>query len=500
MTRLFLLLTLSLLLQPARANQDMLDYLYEPALQQEQQLLVDRVLTHARNLEYDNALTLSQTLLESTEDMRKTSVTAFGQIMVNHGIIQSATGEYGQGLTVIENGLEMIEQRTNPFSETLINAIMARALAQYSMDQPADAEDSFRRAQHIMHRNAGVYAVDQISVISWLTRTNLKLGEPLAADREQRFLLKVAEQVYGPDSVELLPVLHRLGGYFANRGSTISVLAADEMRLHRDQLFRYSVNLYQRAVSIIEQNFGENDLRLVQPLRGLANARMLQITNRKYAEAALERSLEIVQSNPNSDATDRARALIDLGDLYVITRDSRASQVYLEAWDILQENEETQELANNLFGAPVRLFPRETPVLPLERRPHAASKGDPLFVSLEYTVNADGGVSKVSVLEKNVPNEQVRLLRHRVKGTKFRPRIVDAEIISTDGLVMYQRYQVIERKGSTTNNHTNEDAPTESEAGEEPSAVADKEPSAVPVKEPSAVPDDDNGISRHPEN
>jgi len=51
----------------------------------------------------------------------------------------------------------------------------------------------------------------------------------------------------------------------------------------------------------IEINYGVNDLRLLAPLRGLASARLFELTQRRYAEVALLRSLEIVNSNPNRD-------------------------------------------------------------------------------------------------------------------------------------------------------------------------------------------------------
>jgi hypothetical protein len=364
-------------------------------------------------------------------------------------------------------------QQTNPFSRKLISGIMAKAITELYLDQYKAAEDSFRRAQHITHRQGGVYAEDQISMVSYLTTAFLKQKDPLAADQQQLFSLRIAENVHGRDSLELLPVLDRLGGYFATRGSAIPAMVTTDIRLERDNLFKTSVQMYQRSVTIIEKNFGENDLRLVQPLRGLASARMLQITNRKYAEAALERSLEIVQSNPQSDTTDRAQALIDLGDLYVITSDRRATNIYLEAWQMLQERSETIELTNALFGTPTRLFPREDRMLYLDRQPDAVEPGTPLFVSLEYNVTPQGTVSRVKVIDRNVPNEQVRALRQKIRSSKFRPRIVDGEILTTEGLTLYQPFKVFRRStGIVQPASTPTDTPSEQAPD---SALADDE-------------------------
>ena len=426
----------------ASAEQDTLLYLYEPTLSPQQQDVLDRMINHASNAEFEVASTLSESLLEAHQVEREHNLVLYGQLMINHGIIRSAALDYEQGLVAIEDGLGHLEHNRNPFSPALVRGIMAKAITEFYLNLSERAKDTFRRAQHILHRNKGVYDSAQLQVISWLTKTSLKQGEVLAADREQRFSLRVAEQAFGPKSVELIPFLNNLGAYFASRGSTIPPMMESKARLQRDLLFRRSINMYQRAVAIIEQNFGEDDIRLVMPLRGLANARILQITNRKYAEAALTRSLEIVNSHPGSDLTERAQAMVDLADLYTITMDEKASDLYQQAWDLLQDNEQTQNLAKQMFASPQRLFPSRSGALYLDRRPDAAEAGDDLFVRIEYTVTDQGKVSHVKVLEKNVPNEQVRMLRYGIRNAKLRPKIDDGAIVATEGLTFYQPYEV----------------------------------------------------------
>jgi len=229
-------------------------------------------------------------------------------------------------------------------------------------------------------------------------------------------------------------------------------------RLQRDLLFRQSTNLYQRAVAIIERNFGDEDIRLVKPLRGLANARILQVTSRKNAEAALVRSLEIVNSHPGSDLTDRTQAMVDLADLYTSTMDDKAPVLYVEAWQLLQENDQTREVAKQMFNSPQRLFPHQNETLYLDRRPDAAEADDELFVRIEYTVTDRGKVSHVNVLEKNVPNEQVRMLRYRLRNAKFRPRIADGETVTTEDLIFHQSYEVLKRTNKSSATQVDDDA------------------------------------------
>ena len=335
------------------AEQDALVYLYEPVIGGRQQSMPRRIEIHALNTEFDAAISLSQDLLDSAEPLRDADPSTYGQVMINHGILRVAAGDYQLGLSIIERGMEFLEARTNPFDEILINSVMSKGIAQMLLGSFTEAEDTFRRAQHITHRNRGVYNEEQLPMISYLAATNLRQRDSLAADQQQRFSLRVAEQSYGPNSIEILPTLIRLGSYFASRGDTIPLGADTELRLLRNILFKDSINLYFRAIEIIELNYGVNDLLLLTPLRGLASARMFEVTQRRYAESALLRSLEIVDSNPNSGLTDRAQALVDLGDFYIITSDKRGQETYLSAWATLQETPETQQLASSLFGSQI---------------------------------------------------------------------------------------------------------------------------------------------------
>lgn len=241
-------------------------------------------------------------------------------------------------------------------------------------------------------------------------------------------------------------MLSSLGSYFASRGDTISLAAATEFRLLRSILFRDAINLYHRAIEIIELNYGVNDLRLLAPLRGLASARMFEITQRRYAETALLRSQEIVDSNPNSQRTDRAQVLVDLGDFYTITSDKRGKETYLSAWAILQETPGTQQLASSLFDSPLRLYPRESPFLFLDRTPDGVTPGVELFADLQYDITSDGRVQGIEVIDKNVPNKGVRLLRQIFRASRYRPRIQDGELVSTDAVQSRQLFAVLYKK------------------------------------------------------
>jgi hypothetical protein len=340
-----------------------------------------------------------------------------------------------------------------------VNGLATQGKRLFDANKLKEAKIAFLLALHLVHREEGLFGINQLPIINNLTATNLRERNSLAADQQQRFSLKVEEQSYGPNSIEILPTLTRLGSYFANRGDTISLAAVTELRMQRAILFKDSVNLYHRAIDIIELNYGVNDLRLLTPLRGLAMARTLEITQRRNAEAPLLRSLEIVDSNPNSDLADRAQAMVDLGDFYIITSDKQAQEIYLNAWTILQETPETQQLASSLFDSPVRLYPRIPPFLYLERTPDGVTTGDELFVNLQYDVSPNGHVRGIELIDRNVSNRGLTFLRQFLRASRFRPRIHNGELVSTEALEIRQLFTVLNNKPLPDDKREKEGAP-----------------------------------------
>lgn len=451
--KVFILIAMMFVCGTLDADDDALDYyfpdlIFKDDLATQQYDSVQRLL---KDGQIEQAREAAEILIDDNLDLAQSNPILFGKLLANLGVILAHQEKYPESMQALDVSIQSIEDASNPYTFTLKKITMARGLVQTRLRLFEEAEESFRRAQHITHRIGGVYSPDQLEVLRHLTRLNLKQGNLIDADREQEFSLRVSEQVYGENSEELLPVLQRLGAYFASRGSMFSLSSGPDFRYFRDQMFRQSLRYYDRAIKIVEDNYGVNDLRLIEPLRGLARARLLQVTHRSASEVALERVVYIVDSNPASDVTDRVKALISLGDIYTITGDKRASDVYLSAWNLMQEDTAYRNLAAEVFGTPTRLHPDMDSVLYLDRLPDAALEEEvELFIDVGYSVLANGRVSNIKLIEKNVPNAQVRYMRALLADARFRPRILDGELVATDNLMIHQTFQVLDRSTPTT--------------------------------------------------
>ncbi|MDZ7684895.1 MAG: hypothetical protein U5O39_07685 [Gammaproteobacteria bacterium] len=103
---------------------------------------------------------------------------------------------------------------------------------------------------------------------------------------------------------------------------------------------------------------------------------------------------------------------------------------------------ELVEVRNEIFGTPKRLFPKPR-AFALDYQPISVDEGEPLFANVEFSVADNGRVARAKVLDGNVPNEKKNALRsHFQSDTKYRPRIVDGEVVETDGLMLHQTFKV----------------------------------------------------------
>ncbi len=452
LTRIPGAILLCLLAADIGASTRYLDYFFTEIgeLSHTEQIDFDRALDLIGEGNIDPALPLINELAAAEEHEPGTQA----RLLANQAILQALVGDVPGALSLLDQAVALVESRAGPFDSLLVNLLSVRGLIQRDQKELDLAEQSFRRAQHITHRQDGVYSRRQLGIVDLLTDLHLQQGLVLAADREQRFNLKISEQAYGANSDSLVPILERLGGYFAQRGDTIPLGPSHIVRpvaseadayteQYRATLFKESIDLFERAIAIIENTYGPTDLRLIEPLHGIAKARLRQRTARKFAEEAMERAVNIVANNPATDTADHARALVSLGDIYNLTSDSRANDTYLAAWRMLNETPELADLQYELFGAPTRLFPEDLSTIVLERQPAAIDADTRLFVDAEFTVIDSGRVANVRILDGNVPNDQKNTLRRHIRSWRFRPRIVDDEFVTTESLMVHQNYIVI---------------------------------------------------------
>lgn len=484
----------------AAASGDYLDYLFrsptitDPGLANQFQQFIANV----DNRQYLSADGQMDKLLAEPA-LAGVTPTTHAELLTDAGILKAVTNQDSQALNLLGQSVSLLEESVERYSPQQFNALMVSGMIKArARDYPA-AVEFYRRAQHVLHLQDGVYTRKQIPVLDQLTNLDQARGTLLLSDVEQTFKLRIAERAYGANSEALIPTLESVAHYFAIRGKGLprfiidydiqvpylqgkvpseivdrtnaassldrrnsgpsiadqdlwtrstSTYGDSQIRIYRGGLFDYAVELYQRAITILEKKYGKNDVRLAQPLQSLSWTRLVEGNHKGAAKQALERATSIIVDSPVTDVEDHVLALVHLGDLYIITNDRRAGAKYHEAWLILSQHPEMKKLGAQLFANPVRLYPEPFNYV-LTRRPEKAGDDQALFAKLRFTVDKAGVPRDVHAVAGNISfSDQGNLATGFGSSTRYRPRLVGGYPVATPDVTYTQSFVVLESQVS----------------------------------------------------
>ncbi|MFC6634659.1 energy transducer TonB [Microbulbifer taiwanensis] len=354
--------------------------------------------------------------------------------------------------------IEDMEAQYGAYGAGMDEQLLGLATALQKAGDHEEAISEFRRAMLINRVNEGLYSLNQIPMIERMIESQIALNQWEDANDNQQYLYWLHARNYGENDPRMLPVINDLSrwhlqAYVEEKGGT---------------LFEHLIsatNLYELAVDIITQNFGANDLRLVDALRGLKATNYYLATyqgepqppvviNTSFGggdldaqrrskldhyrmnsfstgKNAIARIVDVYQKNPQSPPAASAKAKVELGDWYMMfNKWHSARKTYGEAYQALWNNGATNQEISDIFGRPAAL-----PALPmLDEDREALSE---TYVTVSYDVTAFGKARNIQILNA-YPVDRVSIrsrVRNVLKRAKFRPRFENGEPVETAGIV-----------------------------------------------------------------
>ena len=367
--------------------------------------------THIEAEQLPQAVEAAQLVVELTEKEFGPNHIEVVTPLNNLATVQEQLGEYPAAEGNYRRSIKILEGAQGIYGERLVRPLTGLGLVYNAAGRYPEGLLVFQRAQHITHRNDGMYALDQLDILDGQTQSFLGLDEFAEADRTQRLALVVSERKLGKRSLGVVPALYKLGKWY-------------------QQTYQYTNQriLYRRALDILEAHHGPDDLSLVEPLRGIATSRYLEGIRRTEGERALERALEIVNKHPDVDSEERVRTLVDLGDWYITSSKADAGlPLYRQAWNLLHGN---LKLRESLFGRPVRLL-YYSPVITEGEPLSISNEPGEKYIDLEFMVTRRGRVANVKVVDANVRNIIQREVKFAASKARYRPRLENGVSVDT---------------------------------------------------------------------
>jgi hypothetical protein len=224
--------------------------------------------------------------------------------------------------------------------------------------------------------------------------------------------------------------------------TNVTKLLAHARAARRGADFRTARVNYDLTIEVLEEAYGADHPRLLEPLHEMAEMFLQQYDLEyqyghrrdtaalKNALAAQGRIVGIYEHAQGIDPTRRVEALEQIGGCYLLLRkDPEALASYAEAWR-LQAETVSRESADERFAAPQLLG---------FYAPHNEGGHEPWIIRVTYSVGADTRVSVVDVQGDDVDDLR-HAMRKAFEETRGRPRFVGGVPVATEGLIASWSY------------------------------------------------------------
>jgi TonB family protein len=289
-------------------------------------------------------------------------------------------------------------------------------------DNYAEAKDyvnavaAYSEARTVSRRAYGLHNEGQIELLDKMSASLLELDQVSEAEEQQLEALRLVQRANPPGSDAVLEGIYKYAEWLGER-----------------LLFQSQRDQYARALRIIREHYGEDDVHAVKPLLGIGNTYREERNPASAGLTALEDALALLMKQPERDYVAIATALRDIGDWNVaFGKSGYQGTEYQRAWEMLGNAPDGERLRREWFtGVNVVLYEPFSP-RGLSTEPEAITG----YVTARFDLDTSGNTSNVAVIEsepKGFKDEAV--LRH-IRRSRFRPHIEDGELVPAKGLAM----------------------------------------------------------------
>ncbi|MFT6092371.1 MAG: hypothetical protein ACJA2Q_000258 [Pseudohongiellaceae bacterium] len=367
--------------------------------------------------------------------------------------------------------IQAIELEGGVWDSGLIEDLATLGELQQRQGDHATAIETFDRVVHISRINNGLHTMDQIPALEQKIESYLEMGDWEQADLYYNYMFYIQQKTYGNTDPRIIPMLGRLANWNL-RAFNIGFGEGLGSRLSSAQL------LFDAAAKMVDVHFGRSDARYVDYQQSIANAAYLlsrhpellnEMTTPEFRldqdalrrklirsersvprgfQAGEEALLNIVTQRQIDDgiSVPLAEANANLGDWYLMfDRRKAAAQMYANAWQIITELEDSEELLNEFFG---HVIPLPTFLDAPTSLVFASGDGKDTqdlnvgFVDLRFDVTENGVVRNLEIVTGETEENSMILgrLQRQVRSSVFRPALKDGAAIRSNGSQFRYRY------------------------------------------------------------
>jgi TonB family protein len=310
-----------------------------------------------------------------------------------------------------------------PFTPLAIGPLTSLGDNYHEAGDDMNAVAAYTEARTVSRRAYGLHNVEQIELLDRMSRSLLDLNELGEAEAQQIEALRLVQRSNPPGSDAVLEGMYKYAAWLGDRLY---------FQLERDQ--------YTRALRMIRQVHGENDVRQVQPLLGIGNSYRKERNPASMGISALQEALSLLLEQPQRDAVAIARTLRDIGDWSVaFGKTGYAGTEYQRAWDMLGAAPNGEQLRREWFsGANYVLY---EPISPRGLSVDPDALGG--HVTVKFDIDPAGNSDNVTLIESSpIGLKDEAVLRH-IRRSRFRPLLENGALVIGKGLAIQVKFRYL---------------------------------------------------------
>ncbi len=345
----------------------------------------------------------------------------------NLGTAYYMVKEYELAQEIFKECIQLIEINNNIISPELSSPLYGIALTLNQFEQYEDAIKILERALRINHLNSGLYNPDQAKIHDSLTESYVGVRDFEKANHHQSFQVFINKKYYGINNPKVDESLDKLANWYKRTGQIYS-----EREIHKELLDRQ------------ETRAGTDIASLVETYKNLSFSHRREGIDLFQSVNPLKEAIEIIDLMENPDLNLKFEVLLDLGDTYIsYGRIQSAKKVYLECWDLINQDNSMRKIIEDRFSKPVRVRNVEIPkTFPLPPIGEEIGETIPGIISINYDVDEDGQTVNVKVIESSpegiIEGEAIKIINKVI----YRPKYIESEPQFTKELNIRHEYNV----------------------------------------------------------
>lgn len=354
--------------------------------------------------------------------------------------------------------IDTIESDSSAYSRELADLYLSLGNAYVTSGDFAAAKRAFQRGMQIERVNLGLNSLAQTPYLFSIAETETQLGNYTESQAALETLYNINVETHGESSPAMLPVLEQLLDWYTDSYDQLSrsdaykslIVAEDigERMYHilsnnkainpsesAEQYRKISHMHYMIARHLeeygepVESGFSINNGQQVRSQESSSHMHF------RRGKAALEERVKSLEQQPDASMTEKALALIDVGDWYTaFAQRASAKKTYNLAYELLPDDENGNTQRQALFGQPTLIAYT------------AANRGQttlPQDLQVTVTVLSSGSTRNPAIIDppESLSERALNSIYKDIRNMRFRPQWVEGKPTKAEIVLPYASQQ-----------------------------------------------------------